>query len=61
MAERKSRRRFLAEGALALAGVAAGASGEAGAAPDAGDEAHGHGQRLLRDARGGRRFRRGPP
>ena len=36
MAERKSRRRFLAEGALALAGVAAGASAEARAAPDAG-------------------------
>jgi len=34
MAEGKSRRRFLAEGALALAGVAAGA--EARAAPDAG-------------------------
>ena len=36
MAERKSRRRFLAEGALALAGVAAGAPGSASAAPDAG-------------------------
>ena len=39
MADGKSRRRFLAEGALALAGVAAGASGEARAAPDAGTKA----------------------
>ncbi len=36
MAERKSRRQFLAEGALALAGVAAAAPGTAGAAADAG-------------------------
>src|SRR5215813_1366540 len=36
MAERKSRRRFLAEGALALAGVAVAGSKEAAAAPDAG-------------------------
>ena len=36
MAERKSRRRFLAEGALALAGVAAARPDEARAAPDAG-------------------------
>ncbi len=36
MAERKSRRRFLAEGALALAGVAAGTPGSASAVPDAG-------------------------
>jgi Asp-tRNA(Asn)/Glu-tRNA(Gln) amidotransferase A subunit family amidase len=43
MAERKSRRRFLAEGALALAGVAAGASGEARAAPDAGTKPSGTG------------------
>ena len=43
MAERKSRRRFLAEGALALAGVAAGASGEAHAAPDAGTKPTGTG------------------
>src|SRR5215469_12419010 len=39
MVEGKSRRRFLMEGALALAGVAAGASGEARAAPDAGTKA----------------------
>ncbi len=43
MAERKSRRRFLAEGALALAGVAAGATGEARAAPDAGTKPSGTG------------------
>ena len=36
MAERKSRRRFLAEGALALAGVVAASSDPAEAAPDAG-------------------------
>jgi Asp-tRNA(Asn)/Glu-tRNA(Gln) amidotransferase A subunit family amidase len=36
MAERKSRRRFLAEGALALAGVVAAGSDEARAAPDGG-------------------------
>ena len=36
MAERKSRRRFLAEGALALAGAVALRPDEAGAAPDAG-------------------------
>ena len=36
MAERKSRRRFLAEGALALAGVVAAGSDEARAATDAG-------------------------
>src|SRR5690242_7222259 len=36
MSERKSRRRFLAEGALALAGVAAATSGEARGAADAG-------------------------
>ena len=36
MAEGKSRRQFLADGALALAGVAAGAPAEARAAPDAG-------------------------
>jgi Asp-tRNA(Asn)/Glu-tRNA(Gln) amidotransferase A subunit family amidase len=36
MREGKSRRRFLAEGALALAGVAAGASAGARAAPDGG-------------------------
>ena len=36
MAERKSRRRFLAEGALALAGVAVAGTQEAAAAPDAG-------------------------
>jgi len=36
MAERKSRRRFLAEGALALAGVAGAGPGSARAAPDAG-------------------------
>ena len=43
MADGKSRRRFLAEGALALAGVAAGASGEARAAPDAGTKSSGTG------------------
>ena len=36
MAERKSRRRFLTESALTLAGVTVAASGEARAAPDAG-------------------------
>ena len=36
MAERKSRRRFLTEGALALAGVAVAGSQEAAAAVDAG-------------------------
>ena len=39
MAEGKSRRRFLTEGALTLAGMAVAASGEARAAPDAGTSA----------------------